>query len=65
MTIFLGIFIGSAPFLLVGSLVSGLIAVFVDQGVIDRYLPRRRCRRLCPVRRWGSFFRSVNVASCR
>lgn len=40
-TIFLGIFIEAAPFLLVGSLVSGLIAVFVDQGIIDRYLPRR------------------------
>lgn len=40
-TIFLGIFIEAAPFLLVGSLVSGLIAVFVDQGVIDRYLPSR------------------------
>lgn len=40
-TIFLGIFIEAAPFLLMGSVVSGFIAVFVDQSMIDRYLPRR------------------------
>jgi len=39
-TIFLGIFIEAAPFLLAGALVSGLIAVFVDQSAIDRYLPK-------------------------
>jgi uncharacterized membrane protein YraQ (UPF0718 family) len=39
-TIFLGIFIEAAPFLLAGSLVSGMIAVFVDQSMIDRYLPK-------------------------
>jgi uncharacterized membrane protein YraQ (UPF0718 family) len=32
-TIFLGIFIEAVPFLLAGSLVSGLIAVFVDQSL--------------------------------
>lgn len=40
-TIFLGIFIEAVPFLLAGSVVSGLIAVFVDQSMIDRYLPKR------------------------
>lgn len=40
-TIFLGIFIEAAPFLLAGSIVSGFIAVFVDQGMVDRFLPRR------------------------
>jgi uncharacterized membrane protein YraQ (UPF0718 family) len=40
-TIFLGIFIEAAPFLLAGSLVSGLIAVFVNQELLDRFLPRR------------------------
>ncbi len=40
-TIFLGIFIEAAPFLLVGSVVSGMIAVFVNQAFIDRYLPQR------------------------
>lgn len=39
-TIFLGIFIEAAPFLLAGAIVSGLIAVFVDQSAIDRYLPK-------------------------
>ncbi len=39
-TIFLGIFIEAAPFLLAGALVSGLIAVFIDQSAIDRYLPK-------------------------
>ncbi len=40
-TIFLGIFIEAAPFLLAGSIVSGFIAVFVDQSMIERYLPKR------------------------
>lgn len=40
-TIFLGIFIEAVPFLLAGSIVSGLIAVFIDQSMIDRYLPKR------------------------
>lgn len=39
-TIFLGIFIEAVPFLLAGAIVSGLIAVFVDQSAIDRYLPK-------------------------
>jgi len=39
-TIFLGIFIEAVPFLVAGSIVSGLIAVFVDQSAIDRYLPK-------------------------
>ncbi len=40
-TIFLGIFIEAVPFLLAGSLVSGIIAVFVDHDMIARYVPRR------------------------
>ncbi len=40
-TIFLGIFIEAAPFLLVGSIVSGFIAIFVDQSLLDRFLPKR------------------------
>ena len=40
-TIFLGIFIEAVPFLLAGSLVSGLIDVFVDKESLARYVPRR------------------------
>lgn len=40
-TIFLGIFIEAVPFLVAGSIVSGFIAVFVDQSTIERFLPRR------------------------
>jgi len=40
-TIFLGIFIEAVPFLLAGSVVSGLIAVFVDEAMLDRYLPKQ------------------------
>jgi hypothetical protein len=40
-TIFLGIFIEAAPFLLAGSLVSGFIAVFVDHTLVERWMPRR------------------------
>ncbi len=39
-TIFLGIFIEAAPFLLAGSIVSGFIAIFVDQRILERWLPR-------------------------
>jgi uncharacterized membrane protein YraQ (UPF0718 family) len=40
-TIFLGIFIEAVPFLLAGSLVSGLIEVFVDKESLARYVPRQ------------------------
>ncbi|MBK8906216.1 MAG: permease [Anaerolineaceae bacterium] len=40
-TIFLGIFIEAVPFLLAGSLVSGLIDVFVDKESLARYVPKR------------------------
>ncbi len=40
-TIFLGIFIEATPFLLAGSIVSGLLAVFVDQAMIARFAPRQ------------------------
>jgi uncharacterized protein len=40
-TIFLGIFIEAVPFLLIGSLVSGLIAVFMDRETLMRFIPRR------------------------
>ncbi|MCI0394279.1 MAG: permease [Chloroflexi bacterium] len=40
-TIFLGIFIEAAPFLLAGSAVSGIIEEFVDRSALDRFIPRR------------------------
>jgi uncharacterized membrane protein YraQ (UPF0718 family) len=40
-TIFLGIFIEAVPFLLAGSLVSGLIDVFVNKESLARYVPKR------------------------
>jgi uncharacterized membrane protein YraQ (UPF0718 family) len=41
-TVFLGIFIEAAPFLLFGSLASGLIAVFVSADDIAAFFPRNR-----------------------
>lgn len=40
-TIFLGIFIEAIPFLLFGSIVSGLIEEFVDKDSLARFVPRR------------------------
>ncbi|MDX1664798.1 MAG: permease [Candidatus Promineifilaceae bacterium] len=40
-TIFLGIFIEAAPFLLAGSVVSGLIELFVDRDTLYRLIPGR------------------------
>lgn len=39
-TIFLGIFIKAAPFLLLGTLASGLVEVFVDRRVLVKLLPK-------------------------
>lgn len=41
-TIFLGIFIEAAPFLLLGTLASGLVEVFFKKESIQRILPRNR-----------------------
>ncbi len=38
-TIFLSLFIEAAPFLIAGSVVSGFIAVYVNQGMVERYIP--------------------------
>ena len=39
-TIFLGIFIEAAPFLLLGTLASGLVEVFIRQDQISKLIPR-------------------------
>jgi len=41
-TRFLGIFIEAAPFLLLGTVTSGLIEVFLNRGHIARFVPRNR-----------------------
>jgi uncharacterized membrane protein YraQ (UPF0718 family) len=41
-TVFLGIFIEAAPFLLLGALASGLIAVYISPDDIARIMPRNR-----------------------
>ena len=40
-TIFMGIFIEAVPFLLAGSIVSGLIEQFVDKSMVARLVPKR------------------------
>lgn len=40
-TIFLGIFIEAAPFLLLGTLASGLVEVFLNPAQLHRFAPRR------------------------
>lgn len=39
-TIFLGIFIEAASFLLIGALASGLVEVFINQDDLNRFIPR-------------------------
>ncbi|MCC6905564.1 MAG: permease [Anaerolineae bacterium] len=41
-TVFLGIFIEAAPFLLMGTLASGLVEVFISRDQMLRVIPRRR-----------------------
>jgi len=40
-TVFLGIFIEAVPYLLLGTLASGLVEMFVDQDQIGRWIPHR------------------------
>jgi uncharacterized membrane protein YraQ (UPF0718 family) len=40
-TIFLGVFIEALPFLVIGSLASGLVEAFVDQQTLARLIPRQ------------------------
>ena len=40
-TVFLGIFIEAAPFLLLGTLASGLVEVFITREDLARWIPRR------------------------
>jgi uncharacterized protein len=39
-TIFMGIFVEAVPFLLAGSLVSGLLEIFVGKNLLERLIPR-------------------------
>jgi uncharacterized membrane protein YraQ (UPF0718 family) len=43
-TVFLGLFIEAAPFLLLGTLASGLVEVFVSRDQLDRLVPRDPAR---------------------
>lgn len=55
-TIFLGIFIEAAPYLLLGTFASGLVEVFVNQDDITRYLPRDPVRGALVGAMMGVFF---------
>lgn len=39
-TVFLGIFIEAMPFLFLGTLASGLVEVYIDQNVIQKFIPK-------------------------
>jgi uncharacterized membrane protein YraQ (UPF0718 family) len=55
-TIFLGIFIEAAPFLLLGTLGSGLVEAFVNQDDLSRWLPRDPVRGALVGSLMGLFF---------
>jgi hypothetical protein len=55
-TIFLGIFIEAAPYLLLGTLASGLVEVFVNQDDIARCVPRDALRGAVVGAMMGVFF---------
>lgn len=55
-TIFLGIFIEAAPYLLLGTLASGLVEVFINQDDVTRYLPRDPVRGALAGALMGVFF---------
>ena len=53
---FLSILFEGVPFILLGTLISGFIDVYMPPGMIDRFLPRNASVR---------FFRSANARWCR
>ncbi len=55
-TIFLGIFIEAAPFLLLGTLASGLVEVFVSDDQLHRWIPRDPLRGALVGAMLGLFF---------
>lgn len=55
-TIFLGIFIEAAPFLLLGTLASWLVDEFVDQKTMQRWMPRNRFLGVLTGSMMGLFF---------
>jgi hypothetical protein len=55
-TIFLGIFIEAAPYLLLGTFASGLVEAFVNQDDIARYIPRDPVRGAIAGALMGIFF---------
>jgi uncharacterized membrane protein YraQ (UPF0718 family) len=55
-TVFLGIFIEAAAFLLLGTLASGLVEVFVGDDQVRRWLPRGRVRGVLAGAILGLFF---------
>ncbi len=55
-TIFLGIFIEAAPYLLLGTFASGLVEVFINQDDITRYVPRDPVRGAIAGALMGVFF---------
>lgn len=54
--VFLGIFIEAAPFLLLGTLASGMVEVFVDREDLARWLPRGALRGALAGSLLGMFF---------
>jgi uncharacterized membrane protein YraQ (UPF0718 family) len=55
-TIFLGIFIEAAPFLLLGTLASGLVEAFINQDDLARWIPRDPVRGALAGSLMGIFF---------
>jgi uncharacterized membrane protein YraQ (UPF0718 family) len=55
-TVFLGIFIEAAPFLLLGTLASGLVEVYVNQDQLHRLIPRDPIRGAVAGAMLGLFF---------
>jgi uncharacterized membrane protein YraQ (UPF0718 family) len=55
-TVFLGIFVEAAPFLLLGTLASGLVEVYVSPDALSRYIPRDPIRGAAAGALMGLFF---------
>ena len=64
-TVFCGVFVQALPFLVLGVVVSGLVAAFVSADRLARWLPRRPAV-ASPSPGWAvQRCRAANVARCR
>lgn len=64
-SIFISILIEAIPFVLIGVFISGLIQMFITEGMVARIIPKNRYLAVLFASTAGVFFHPVNAESFR